>query len=155
MSYLVIDCTSCGSTRVVQADKETAQCHRCNSRTRIEKARVHARTETIEAAQNAVGQVNAQRAGAELEEDAKREVPDRDAIDRALGQARGTTSERTQVQLAAEGLTEELSSFTEDQWVEALSRIDVERARALEHLERLQRASIVAEPSHGEFEHVG
>lgn len=154
MSYLVIDCTSCGSPRVVESDKETAQCPRCGSRTQIESARVHTRTELLAEAQNALGQVNAQRAGGELDEEAIREVPARDAIDRALAQARTATSERTQIQVAAEGLTEELGRFDVETWVEALERLDVERPRALEHLERLQRVSIVTEPEHGAYEHV-
>lgn len=155
MSYLVIDCTGCGSPRVAAADRETAQCPRCGSRTRIDQARVHARTDALEAAQNAVGQVNAQRAGSELDEEAVRDVPARDAIDRAIAQARSATSERTRVQLAAEGLTEELQRFDEGTWVEAMERLDVGRPRALEHLQRLRRASIVAEPSNGVYEHVG
>lgn len=153
--YLVIDCTSCGSPRVVQADKETAQCPRCGSRTTIGKARVHARTDSLEAAQNAIGQVNAERAGGELAEEAVQEVPARDPIDEALREARSVTSERTQVQVAAERLSEELDGFDQEEWVTALGRLDIDRPRALEHLERLKRASVIAEPSHGTYRFVG
>lgn len=154
MSYLVIGCTSCGSPRVVEPDQQTAQCHRCGSTTRIEKAIVHARTDSLEAAQNAVGQVNAENAGGELEEEAVQPVPPRDPIDRAVREARSVTSERRRVQIAAEALTEAFSRFTEEQWLEAMERIDVDRPRALDHLERLTQASVVAEPTHGEYSYV-
>lgn len=155
MRYLVISCTGCGWPRVAQGDKETAQCPRCGTRIPIDRAIVHARTDELEAAQNAVGQVNAQRADGELAEAAVQEVPDRDPIDKAVRQARKVTSERTQVQLAAEGLTEAFSTFTEDQWIEALGRLDVPRGRAVEHLERLKQASVLVEPTAGEHRHVG
>ncbi len=154
MSYLVVACTGCGSPRVVPAGNKTAQCHRCGSRTTVDEAIVHARTDSLEAAQNAVGQVNAKREGGELAEAAVETPAPRDAIDRALADARSVTSERMRVQLAAEGLTEELSTFDADAWVTALERLDVERARALEHLERLKHASVVTEPTNGEYRFV-
>lgn len=152
MSYLVVSCTSCGSPRVVPGGNKTAQCHRCGSTTTVEKAIVHARADSLEAAQNAVGQVNAQRADGELVDAAVQEAPaPRDALDRALVDARGVASEKTRVQLAAEGLTEEFSTFDAERWVDALERLDIERARALEHLERLKQASVVTEPTHGQY----
>lgn len=154
MSYLVVDCSSCGTPRVAQADNQTATCHQCGAQTRLEDARVHVRTDSAEQARHALGQVNAQREGATLDQPEPEDSPGRDAIDEAIADARDVTGERRRVQVAAEGLTRELSTFTEDEWVQALSRLDVPRARALEHLERLKRASLVSEPSHGTYEHV-
>lgn len=154
MSYLVIACKDCGSPRVAPADNDTATCHRCGATTRLDDAVVHARTDALEAAQNAVGQVNAKREGAELDEEAVQEVDHRDALDRALAQARQVSGERARARHAAEGLTEELGAFDEDDWLAAMDRLDVGRARGLEHLERLCRASIVAEPEHGTYRHV-
>lgn len=156
MSYLVVGCTGCGSPRVVPEGNKTAQCHRCGATTTIEDAIVHARTDELAAAQNALGQVNAKRADGELLTGAVQEAPEaRDAIDRALVDARSVSSQRRRVQLAAEGLTEAFETFDEERWVEALARLDIERAQAVEHLQRLRQASLVAEPSHGEFRYLG
>lgn len=167
MSYLVLACKSCGTPRVVQADKQSAECHRCGTTTRVEGGRVHARTNSLEAAQDAVGQVNAQRAGGELvrpdgagtavegDSDDEGDVEPRDAIDRALVSARTVSSQRQRVQLAAEGLTDELDTFDEDDWIEAMSRLDVDEPRAREHLRRLSQASVVAEPELGHYRYVG
>lgn len=154
MSYLVIACKDCGVPRVAPADNETATCHRCQATTRLDDAVVHARTDSLEAAQNAVGQVNAQREGGELAEAAVQEVDHRDPLDRALAGARQVSGERARVRRAAEGLTEELGAFDEDDWLAAMDRLDVGRARGLEHLQRLRQASIVTEPEHGTYRHV-
>lgn len=163
MGYLVIACKSCGTPRVAQDDKQTAECHRCGTQTRIEDARVHARTDELAEAQDAVGQVNAQRAGGQLARPDEGEaapggeaetVSPRDDIDQALTRARTAASERTQVRVAAEGLTEALGTFTEEQWIEAMGRLDVDEVRAREHLERLKHASVVAQPQHGTFRFV-
>lgn len=166
MAYLVVGCSSCGTPRVAEADKSTAECPRCGTTIRLESAKVHARTDELAKAQDAVGQVNAQRAGGELVRPDRSDgaVPEqgseepeadassaRDDIDRALVQAREVSSERMQVRLTAEGLTEQLGTFTEEDWLEAMARLDVSEARAREHLERLSLRSIVAEPEHGTY----
>lgn len=160
MSYLVIACKSCGSPRVVDASNESAECPRCGTTTRVEQAKVHAETEDIEVARDALGQVNAQRAGGELvrgpegpgpPSEAEEDTTPRDDIDRALVEAREVSSQRMKIRLTAEGLTRELETFTEEQWVEAMGRLDVAEPRAREHLKRLSRASVVAEPEHGTF----
>jgi uncharacterized Zn finger protein (UPF0148 family) len=155
MSYLVVGCPDCGTPRVAPAGNDTATCHRCGRQVRLDDVPVHARTDSLEAAQNAVGQVNAQRDGGELAEAAVAEPEARDALDRALVAAREVSGERATVRRAAEGLTEELDTFTEDTWVEALGRLDVPEPRALEHLERLQRANLVVEPEHEVYRALG
>lgn len=154
MAYVVLDCSSCGTPRVAESKNQTATCPRCGAQTRIEEARVHARTDSAKQARHALGQVNAQREGETLDQPAPERPESRDAIDEAIAGARQVAGQRRRVQVAAEGLTRELSTFTEDQWVQALSRLDIPRARALEHLDRLKRASLVTEPRHGAFEHV-
>lgn len=167
MSYLVVGCSGCGTPRVAEADKTTADCPRCGTTIRLETARIHARTDELAKAQDAVGQVNAQRAGGELvrpdppasqttgtEGEDERIPSARDAIDRALVQARDVTSERMKVRLTAEGLTRELDTFTEEDWLEAMDRLDVAEPRAREHLERLSLRSIVAEPEHGSYRYI-
>jgi len=162
MNYLVVACTGCGAPRVVEADKNSAQCPRCGSTTLIESANVFARTETLEEAQNAVGQVNAQRAGGELVDAAKREIPEpedeevthRDDIDRAIHRAREVSSRSSRVRLAAEGLTEQLDAFSAEEWVEAMTRLDVPEGSAIELLERLVNESVVTEPAHGVYRYV-
>lgn len=167
MSYLVVDCHGCGSPRILDDANETGQCPRCGTTIRVENAQVHARTDELETAQDALGQVNAQRAGGELvrpgdsqagpptkASDGEEASQARDEIDRALVQARSVSSERMQVKVTAEGLTEELGTFTVEDWIEAMDRLDVAEPRAREHLQRLARGSIVAEPEHGRYRYI-
>lgn len=190
MSYLVLSCTGCGSPRVAQAANKTANCPRCGTTIQIDNAQVHARTDELAKARDAVGQINAHRADGELlrgeqgsgvaqsaeakvrtnetddtddigeaggeqpfEQSQASDSP-RDAIDRALVSARSVPSQRLRVKLTAEGLTEELETFTEEDWVEAMQRLDVDEARAREHLRRLSQASEIAEPEHGVFRYI-
>lgn len=155
MSYLVISCTGCGRPRVTQQDQQTTTCHRCGDRIQIENASQHASTDTLQAAQNAVGQINAKRAGEELPDPAKASPPARDAVDQALADARSATSQRARVRRAAEGLTEAFDTFTMEDWVQALGRIDIPQDRAIEHLQRLKQANIVTEPDHGTYRAIG
>lgn len=169
MGYLVVDCQGCSSPRIVEEGKDTGQCPRCGTTIQIETAHVHVRTEELTSAQDALGQVNAQRADGELlrpdelaqaagagsrrtEKDPSPKA--RDPIDHAIQKAREVTSERMQVRLTAEGLTERFDTFTEEQWVEAMGRLDVAEARAREHLQRLSQGSIVAEPEHGRYRYI-
>lgn len=169
MGYLVVDCQGCGSPRIVEEGKDTGQCPRCGTRIQIASAHVHARVDDLTTAQDALGQVNAQRADGELlrpdelaqaagagsqRTEKDRSPKARDPIDHAIAKAREVTSERMQVRLAAEGLTERLDTFTEEDWVEAMDRLDVVEARAREHLQRLSRESIVAEPEHGRYRYI-
>ncbi|PSG97327.1 hypothetical protein BRD56_06610 [Thermoplasmatales archaeon SW_10_69_26] len=174
MGYLVVGCSGCGTPRVAEADKSTAQCPRCGTTIQLDKARIHARTDELAKAQDAVGQVNAQRAGGELvrpdrstpAEAAGEETDEadeggvepspsaRDDIDRALAQAREVSSERMRVRLTAEGLTQQLGTFTEEDWLAAMDRLDVSEPRAREHLQRLSLRSIVAEPEHGTYRYI-
>lgn len=188
MSYLVLSCTGCGSPRVAEAANKTANCPRCGTTIQMDNAQVHARTDELAEARDAVGQINAHRADGELlrgeegtpstqnadardrtdETDDSEEEPEgehpfeesptsaspRDAIDRALVSARSVPSQRLRVKLTAEGLTEELETFTEEDWVEAMQRLDVDEARAREHLRRLSQASEIAEPEHGVFRYI-
>ncbi len=153
-TYLVVTCTSCGAPRVAHARHETMQCPRCQATTKIDQAIVHVRTDSMHAARNALGQVNAKREDDTLPHEATTSPADRDAIDRAIRSAREITNQRRRVQAAAQGLTREKGPFDEDTWIEALARLDVPRARALEHLERMKLASLITEPDHGRFEHV-
>lgn len=169
MAYLVVDCPGCGTPRIVEDDQATGECPRCGSTIRVDDARVHARTDELTTAQDALGQVNAQRADGELlrpdelaqaagagssraEED--RSPRSRDAIDHAIAEAREVSSERTQIRVVAEGLTERFDTFTTEQWIEAMRRLDVAEPRAREHLQRLSRGSIVAEPEHGNYRYI-
>jgi predicted RNA-binding Zn-ribbon protein involved in translation (DUF1610 family) len=169
VSYLVVDCQGCGSTRIVEADQSTGECPRCGTTIQIDSARVHARTDDLTAAQDALGQVNAQRADGELlrpdelaqeagassQRTGKDPQPTaRDEIDHAIREAREVASERMQVRLVAEGLTERLDTFTEEDWLEAMSRLDVPEPRAREHLQRLSRRTMVAEPQHGTYRYI-
>lgn len=162
MSYLVVDCPGCSSPRIVEDTQDTGECPRCGSSIQIGQARVHAEADELEAAQDALGQVNAHRAGGELKRaddrgpssDGGSTPSPRDEIDRALQQARTVSSERMQIRLVAEGLTEEMETFTEEDWLAAMGRLDVPEARAREHLRRLARGSIVAEPEHGSYRYI-
>jgi uncharacterized Zn finger protein (UPF0148 family) len=169
MTYLVVDCPGCSTPRIVEDGQDTGECPRCGSTIRVESAHVHARADELTTAQDALGQVNAQRADGELlrpdelaqaagagssktEKDPSPTA--RDEIDHALSQAREVSSERMTVRLVAEGLTERLDTFTEEEWLEAMGRLDVAEPRAREHLQRLARGSIVAEPEHGRYRYI-
>lgn len=156
MAYVVLGCRRCGSPRVAQADSTSAQCHECGAANRVDEAEVFARVDSLEAAREALGQVNADRADGDPPDErpggeADGGVTPRDDVDRALAQAREVPSERRRARLAAEGLTRELGTFTAGDWVEAMNRLDVDEARAREYLRRLARASVVAEPEHGTY----
>ncbi len=153
MAYLVVACQGCGAPKVAEEGRKTTQCPRCSHRIAIGEAIVHARTETVEQARHALGQVNASKAGGELAQPAPAE-PTRDAVDRALIQARSVTAKASRVRLAAEGLTREFETFTHEQWLEALARLDILVPEAREHLDRLKQANLVAEPEHGVYRFV-
>ena len=122
----------------------------------MDKVIVHARTGSAEEARDAVGQINAQKAdGTLLREPELQEPPNRDAIDRAILDAREVTGRAMRVKLAAQGLTEEQGSFDQATWVEAMERLDINEPRALEHLERLIHANALAQPSPGSYQFVG
>lgn len=154
MAYLVIACKSCGTARIAPSKNETATCPRCGASTRLEDALVHARTEDAKTARHAIGQINAKQAGETYDQTPNPKPEPRDPIDRAIQPAREVTNQRRRAQLAAQGLTRELSTFTQDEWATALERLDIPRARALEHLARLQQANLVTEPTHGSYRHV-
>lgn len=155
MSYQVISCRDCGTPRVVEAHRKTTQCPRCGKRLDLEKVIVHAETEDMAEARDAVGQINAQKAGGELlRQPDPRQVSPADEIDQAIGQARQVTGQAPRVKLAAQGLTEVLGRFTEDQWVEAMERLDVPEGRAIEHLHKLMRVNALAQPTPGRFQYV-
>ncbi len=154
MAYLVIACRSCGTARIAPSTNETATCPQCGTTTPLDEALVHARTDDAETARHAIGQINAKKAGQTYDQEPPPKPSPRDAIDRAIQPAREVTNQRRRAQLAAQGLTDELSTFTQEHWIEALERLDIPKPRALEHLAGLQQANLVTEPTHGSYRHV-
>lgn len=156
MSYQVISCRSCGAPRIVEAKRKTTQCPRCGQRLDLERVLVHAETDAIEEARDAIGQINAQRAGGELLREPEPRTPEpSDRIDQALQQAREVTGQAMRVKLAAQGLSDVFDTFDEDRWVEALERLDIQEGRAREHLERLAQMSMLTQPRPGIYTWVG
>ncbi len=156
MSYQVISCRQCGAPRIVETKRKTTQCPRCGSRLDLERVLVHAETGSIEEARDAVGQINAQRAGGELlRQPEPQRVEPADRIDEALQQARDVTGQAMRVKLAAQGLSDTFGTFDEEQWIDALERLDIQEGRAREHLERLAQMSMVAQPQPGSYTWVG
>lgn len=157
MGYLVVSCPTCGTPRVAEAQHRTTACAACSKRIELGRALVHLRTPSLAAAREAVGHLNAKRAGGELLAAEPTGAPPEpaDAIDEAIADARSVRNETMRVRLAAEGLGARLATWDEETWCEALARLDVERGRALEHLERLVETSAVAQPRPGTFRYVG
>lgn len=156
MSYQVISCRDCGAPRIVEAGRKTTQCPRCGTRLDLERVLVHAETGSIDEARDAVGQINARRAGGELlRENDPKTVEPADAIDEALQQAREVTGQAMRVKLAAQGLTDVFDTFDQGQWIEALERLDIQEGRAREHLERMVQLNMLAQPKPGDYTWVG
>ncbi len=156
MSYQVISCRDCGSPRIVEAKRKTSQCPRCGKSLDLDRVLVHAETDAIEEARDAVGQINARRADGELlREPEPKTVEPADRIDQALQQARDATGQAMRVKLAAQGLSETFETFDEARWVQALERLDIQEGRAREHLDRLVQMSMLAQPRPGSYTWVG